>query len=71
MGAAAPRLSLTATNHLLRVEVGDDNSRLPQPFEPQAAATNGRGLLIVEALAPAWSAVTEPQGKLVWFELDL
>lgn len=53
----------------MRVEVGDDNVRPPQLAEPQPEATNGRGLLIVDALATDWGVHTTQHGKSVWFEI--
>jgi hypothetical protein len=32
---------------------------------------SGRGLMLVEALASAWSAEHSADGTTVWFELDL
>ncbi|MBC2877543.1 ATP-binding protein [Streptomyces sp. TYQ1024] len=35
----------------------------------EGAATSGRGLLLVQALADAWGVRTHGTGKTVWFEL--
>nr|WP_078509092.1 ATP-binding protein [Streptomyces zinciresistens] len=55
----------------LRVEVRDFVARRPEPRVPDADdGTNGRGLLLVQALADAWGVRTHGVGKAVWFELD-
>jgi hypothetical protein len=35
------------------------------------AATSGRGLSLVDALASEWGVHPSPPGKTVWFELRL
>jgi anti-sigma regulatory factor (Ser/Thr protein kinase) len=70
-GHSDVQLQVCTNGGLLRVDVGDDNSRLPrrQPADPNAL--DGRGLAIVELLATRWGVDEEPIGKTVWFELDL
>jgi anti-sigma regulatory factor (Ser/Thr protein kinase) len=68
-GRSGARVTLMATDDRLRVEVGDDNSRLPQQVEPEREALNGRGLAIVDMLAADWGAAHHLEGKIVWFEL--
>ena len=68
-GRSAARVTLMTTGDRLRVEVGDDNSRLPQVAEPEREALNGRGLAIVDTLATSWGAAQHAEGKVVWFEL--
>ncbi|KGN42551.1 ATP-binding protein [Knoellia aerolata] len=56
---------------LLRVEITDVGAALPHPTFTAEDAEDGRGLLIVEALAARWgvdAAHPEP-GKTVWFEM--
>lgn len=70
------RLSLTVSDGLrprLRIELTDTRGdRLPVPDTPDSYAENGRGLLIVEALADRWGVVEGPvPRKTVWAELDL
>jgi anti-sigma regulatory factor (Ser/Thr protein kinase) len=69
-GRSAARVTLVTTCDRLRVEVGDDNSRLPRRADPDREALNGRGLAIVEMLAADWGAAQQSQGKIVWFELS-
>ena len=68
-GRSGARLTLLTTDDRLRIEVGDDNSRLPQRVEPDRDALNGRGLAIVDTLASDWGSAQHAEGKVVWFEL--
>ncbi|MEV7599027.1 ATP-binding protein [Kitasatospora sp. NPDC089797] len=54
----------------LRIEVHDAGDRPPVPQRPDPAATRGRGLLLVEALAAGWGHFPRPGGvgKVVWCE---
>ncbi|MFE6689291.1 ATP-binding protein [Streptomyces sp. NPDC057743] len=54
---------------LLRVEVRDFATRIPEPRAPSVAGTSGRGLTLVRALADNWGVRSEGVGKCVWFEL--
>ncbi|MEU1328351.1 ATP-binding protein [Streptomyces sp. NPDC005865] len=55
----------------LRVEVRDFAGSRPEPRVPDAdSGTNGRGLVLVQALADAWGVRVHGVGKVVWFELD-
>ncbi|MCW2777848.1 MAG: hypothetical protein JWN17_1573 [Frankiales bacterium] len=63
----AVRVLLRASR--LRVEVWDGSPRLPLPRGASERAENGRGLLILEALAAAWGVEARSDGKILWFEL--
>lgn len=68
------RLGLCAVGEAtVRVEVTDTRSeRLPVTLTPTSEATNGRGLVLVDALATRWDVrprVGAP-GKTVWAEYD-
>jgi anti-sigma regulatory factor (Ser/Thr protein kinase) len=39
--------------------------------EPDLDAENGRGLMLIATLADRWGIVPTPEGKTVWFALDL
>ena len=59
----------------LTVYVADSHPQLP-PTDPKPVAPghpNGRGLIIVNALATRWGIAPHEQqtGKSVWFQLDL
>lgn len=55
----------------LRVEVHDGDHRLPSRKRYSITSTTGRGLALVEDLALDWRAEVTPEGKVVWFEVDL
>jgi hypothetical protein len=56
----------------LRVEVDDAGARTaPQPAAHDLEALGGRGLELVDALASRWGTLGGPDGRVVWFELDL
>lgn len=54
-----------------RVAVHDDDPTMPQPRVAAAADPNGRGLLLIDALAERRGAEEchEPAGKVAWFEM--
>ena len=53
----------------LRIEVRDENSRMPSSVSPPQEALSGRGLLIVDALATCWGTEFDGGGKVVWAEI--
>jgi len=53
----------------IRVEVGDRDSRPPQPLALDPSRANGRGLLILQTIARRWGSYATSSGKVVWFEL--
>ncbi|MDX2592918.1 MULTISPECIES: ATP-binding protein [Streptomyces] len=57
------QLILTWDEECLHVTVHDASPRLPEPRHPDAGATGGRGLQLVDALADAWQAHRCPRGK--------
>ncbi|MBC3843608.1 ATP-binding protein [Streptacidiphilus sp. 4-A2] len=67
--AAACAVCVRWTGERLRVEVTDSEPALPAPASPDLAAQQGRGLLLVAALAASWGAEPDPAGKRVWFEV--
>ncbi|WP_333775582.1 ATP-binding protein [Streptomyces sp. IBSBF 3136] len=60
---SAAQLILTWDQECLHVTVHDASPRLPEQRHPDAGATGGRGLLLVEALADTWQAHRCPRGK--------
>ncbi len=71
-GALPATVSLQVTGARLHVVVADCGPPLPpQPWITDVAATSGRGLTIVAAIALAWGVATKPgqAGKQIWFEL--
>ena len=54
----------------VRVEVRDEDPRLPTVKDYGPDAVTGRGLHIVESLSDRWGVDGDERGKTVWFELD-
>jgi len=56
----------------LRVEVFDQNTRLPSFAAAPADAHSGRGLVLVQGLAGAWGVESHSDsGKTIWFEMPV
>ncbi len=64
-------LRVHAVRDRLRVEASDGSRDRPVRRDAGADATSGRGLLLLDRLSAAWDVRRTPDGKLVWFELDL
>jgi serine/threonine-protein kinase RsbW len=66
------RVSYELGEDRLRVEVYDAGSRTtPQRRAHDLEAPGGRGLELLDALASRWGTLGGPEGRVVWFELDL
>jgi anti-sigma regulatory factor (Ser/Thr protein kinase) len=64
-------ISLTAGTGVLRLAVRDGSPALPRPDVPGVTlAENGRGLVVVQALAIEWGATPSGGGKVVWAVLS-
>ena len=59
-------LRLFSDGRTLLIEVCDQAPGTPLPRHPDADAENGRGLLLVAALARQWGWNKVPGGKVVW-----
>lgn len=70
-GRSDAALRLLRQDDCLRVEVADQNTRLPVLVAPDTASLSGRGLSMVASLATLWGAERTVHGKLVWAEFDL
>jgi len=62
-------LTVTVADSVVRIEVVDCSRVLPEPHRPTDEGTNGRGLLLVDAVADTWGAELGPSGKRVWAEV--
>lgn len=62
-------LRLICRGPRVRIEVFDENTRLPVQSACPPDATSGRGLALVGALAGSWGIDHGPDGKTVWAEL--
>ncbi|WP_030211898.1 ATP-binding protein [Streptomyces bikiniensis] len=64
-------VTATVVPEQLRVEVRDFVPGLDAPHAlPDDDRTNGRGLVLVQALADSWGVEDQGVGKVVWFELN-
>jgi anti-sigma regulatory factor (Ser/Thr protein kinase) len=62
---------LVAYGGRVRVEVTDQNTRLPSFSTVPEDAYSGRGLMLVQASAAAWGVEAHSEeGKTIWFEVD-
>ena len=68
-GPGGVDLSVTLTDTSVRIEVVDASPSLPAPRPPTDDRTNGRGLLLVDAVAGSWGAELDHDGKRVWAEV--
>jgi anti-sigma regulatory factor (Ser/Thr protein kinase) len=64
-------LSLRLHPNRVRVEVGDGNPAQPAMQKPDPLSPGGRGLVLVDRLAPTWGVEERAAGKVVWFELPI
>lgn len=62
-------LSLRLSRGILQIAVADRSPVTPIVREPSEEATNGRGMLLLDAMALRWSVVPTEAGKIVWFEV--
>jgi DNA-binding response OmpR family regulator len=62
-------LTLALRGNVLRVEVLDHGSGMPDLQEATSEAEHGRGLLLVSLLCTAWGTEPSGDGKCVWAEL--
>jgi anti-sigma regulatory factor (Ser/Thr protein kinase) len=67
--AVVARLRVSA--RVLRIEIWDNDPRLPVPAMPAALDEGGRGLMLVAALATAWGHHPSASGKAVWAEVPI
>ncbi|MBB2901172.1 serine phosphatase RsbU (regulator of sigma subunit)/anti-sigma regulatory factor (Ser/Thr protein kinase) [Kineococcus radiotolerans] len=74
-GRSETLLTVRATPEVLRVEVWDDNHRVPELLEQDESALSGRGLHLVQACADDWGVQWPTRahdvGKGVWFTLHV
>jgi hypothetical protein len=62
-------VGLTTGRDRLLVTVADDNEATPRMPPPDDDRPNGRGLMLVDALASEWGVFQQAHCKTVWFTL--
>ena len=55
----------------VRVEIDDPSPIRPVVRHPGVCDEHGRGMLLVDQLADGWGVDWRPDGKTVWFELEV
>ena len=68
-GHSTATMNACSNAALLRVEVADSSHHGAKAQAPALSEPDGRGLMIVTALADAWGVVQQAAGKTVWFEV--
>lgn len=64
------RFRMSASGHVVLIEVWDDDPRLPLVQErTDADSENGRGLLLVASISARWGWRELQRGKVVWAEV--
>ncbi|HZI97440.1 MAG TPA: SpoIIE family protein phosphatase [Actinomycetales bacterium] len=65
-------VSVAITDTLVSIAVHDADAVIPRSgLQADSLAEGGRGLALVDQVASRWGADLLPDGKRVWFELDL
>jgi hypothetical protein len=54
---------------LVHASVSDTSTALPERRAVDDDSEGGRGLLVLDALAGSWGAVSADHGKYLWFDL--
>ncbi len=70
-GRSDALLRLTHDGPCLRIEVADEDTRLPVVAAPDPLSLSGRGLLLIASLVATWGAERTADGKVVWAEFDV
>ena len=65
VGRQAPQVQM-----MHRIDVADDDARLPTLRDYVAKSVSGRGLHMIAASAARWGFESTTTGKDVWFELE-
>lgn len=63
------RITVTTRVDGVRVEVGDNSRVLPVLRPHNDAASDGRGVQLLELCSSSWGARGTARGKCVWFEV--
>jgi anti-sigma regulatory factor (Ser/Thr protein kinase) len=64
-------LTISQTGEEIRVEAVDRGGGAPMMRTPAPTDPSGRGLQIIDIFSTTWGHETRPEGKAVWFSLNL
>jgi anti-sigma regulatory factor (Ser/Thr protein kinase) len=64
-------LRVIRDDRLIVIAVADSGPGLPVMRRTDRTAENGRGLMILDAFADDWGVAPLPEGKQVWFRLNI
>jgi anti-sigma regulatory factor (Ser/Thr protein kinase) len=71
-GSGDPILLLDIRTHCLHAEVRDsDTTQDLETLQVEPSMDRGRGLAILDALAPSWGVERRRDGKAIWFDFNL
>lgn len=65
------RMFISPETEVLRIEVSDSGSALPQVRCPDIHTPNGRGLQLINAISTRWGFTVAEWGKTVWAEFTM
>lgn len=63
------RVAVSRAGAMIRISVQDTVAATPERLAPDPTTIGGRGIAIVDAIAGAWGADLDPDGKTVWAEM--
>jgi anti-sigma regulatory factor (Ser/Thr protein kinase) len=69
-GGSSVGLVMVLDDHDVRVEVHDANPEWPRRRQGNGDREQGRGLILVAALAASWGVEATGSGKSVWFQVS-
>ena len=69
--AAGGKLNLHLRPGALLIEVTDTSTQVPVLCEKDHRRADGRGLLLIDAIATRWGTRSIPGGKVVWAEVSV
>jgi anti-sigma regulatory factor (Ser/Thr protein kinase) len=68
---SAPRVDVDRRDGGVRVAVSDTSAARPRVLDGGPYSAAGRGMMLVDRIASRWGVDPLPDGKSVWFELEI
>ncbi|MHB1988186.1 MAG: response regulator [Acidimicrobiales bacterium] len=66
---SGPEIAVRLLDGCIRIEVSDNDPKLPERSAPSPLQSSGRGMHILDACATRWGVEPRSAGKIVWFEV--